>query len=467
MELQYRESEVKLLSRQVWMSCQQRSRMALVRGRRGAGKTAVVNAAMGDGPFLYFNFSGRPEQLLFEDFRQQLRVKYEVFVPSKVVNLETLFEFIFDISHKKPLNLVLDDCDGFFAAREDFAAFLSELWKDNRSGTHVFMVLIFENSALVDALFQREDSPLLNCPDVTVPVRCFTPAQLKSLLLAKDPARTSEDLLALYMATGGAPGLVMAALERTDATRSGIYAYMLSESSPLHLAAVSRLSGALGKNSEIYMAILYLIACGVTSQPEMEERLGGTGIGGHLARLETDYQLVSKMRPVLAGAQSRNVVRYCISDQYMLFWLKYMEANRSTFMLGKYSDILSWAAADFEQAGREALVRYFMEKFSEENDIVRIGGDWPGSRPAKEFSRKKEFYKAKTRTAKRKPAAPAQHEIDIVAMEEKKGKALVADVCLEASDFKKGPFLDRLATLKKGPLKGYIIDSRVFTLEDM
>ncbi|MBR1573511.1 MAG: ATP-binding protein [Bacteroidales bacterium] len=464
MNLYYREEEIKLLQRQLWLSKEQRSRMTVLSGRRGTGKTALVAAALPDEPYLYFRMGGKTEHLLLQDFIQQVRQKLELFVPSKVLTVELLLSFLMDSGYKHPLTLVIDHFDEWVNRQPDAAEFLRELWDSKRRGTHVNMILIAENKSVIEQTFDREDSPLVNAPDCRIELRYFSVMQLRNLLLSMDKTRTSEDLLALYLSTGGMPTLTLDVLNATKGDKEQIYNYLLSSHSPLHARVGSLLGSTIGKNSEVYLSILQLIASGIRTQAEIEEQLGGIIIGGHLAKLETEYQLITKSRPILSEKNSRNVVRFQITDLFLSFWLKYVEANRSTIHTQGYQPVIAWAMADFETAGQEALVRYFMQKFSEQHGL-RIGGDWSATKPSRAFSRRREYYMTKKR--KEKPAQEPDHEIDIIAIEDKSHKALVADVCLNARDFKKAPFLDRLAVLKKGPLKGYVIDSRVFTIEDM
>ena len=478
MELYYRNAEIKLIQRQLWLSKEQRSRMTVVTGKSGAGKTALVCKALEKEPFLYFRAGGKTSHLLLQEYKNQVSEKLGLYIPSKVVTFPTLLSHLFDSAYKRHMSIIIDNFDLLASKEPDFVPFLADLWDENRRGSHVNLILITRNIFVTNQIFDNQESPLVNAADCRITLNYFTVSQLKELLLYKGPNHTSEDLLALYMTTGGMPALTMSVLKATDCSKEQIYKYLLSPDSPCESAARALLADTLGKNSEVYLSILQLIACGHQSQAAIEAGLGGIIIGGHLAKLETEYQLVTKMRPVLADAASRNVVRYNITNLFLLFWLKYIESNRATIETSGYETIIPKALADFEPSGRDVLLRYFIQKFSEENSITAIGGDWPAVKPSRNQSRRRGYYlsntsKSRTSVAPKKSNSPkvAAPEEDnqtyIVALADRKNKALFADVCLHASDFKKAPFLERLATLKKGPLKGCTIDSRVFTIEDM
>ena len=198
----------------------------------------------------------------------------------------------------------------------------------------------------------------------------------------------------------------------------------------------------LGKNSEIYLSILQLLAGGIVSQSELEDRLGGTIIGGHLAKLEKEYELVRKCRPMLAGPASRGVVRYKIADPGLRFWLRYVEAGRADLELGRNAVLLRRAQSDYPVFARWALREWFLRKFRQESGYEQLGGEWS-------------------------PAHAGDKEIDILGFPPRAKRALVGDVELRAEDFEKEPFLARVASLRKGSLKDYVIDARLFTLADM
>lgn len=467
MKLYERDAEIKLLQRQLWLSREQRSRMTVLTGRHGSGKTSLVAQAFAGEPFLYFRLGGKMESLLLKDYIGQVRQRLDLYVPAQVLTFDLLLSFIFDSAYKRPITLVIDHFDEWSVRHPDFPAYVRELWDNNRRGSHLNLVLISENSAVTSRLFDEEDAPLVNADDCRITLDYYSPGQLKRLLLAHNAERTSEDLLALYMTTGGMPMLVAAVLAATDGSKEQIYRYLLHRGSPLHTQARAVLDKALGKNSEVYLSILQLIATGVNTQSDIEDQLGGIIVGGHLAKLETEYELITKMRPVLAGKASRNVVRFRITDMFLSFWLKYIEANRAMVNLDGSDQVVAWALADFETAGQRALTQYLMRKFSSENGLSEIGGDWAPVKPSHSFARRRDYYLQRRRGEQPVATGPVSHAIAIIALDHKRKKALVADVCLHAESFQKTPFLDRLAELKKGPLKGYVIDSRVFTLEDM
>lgn len=50
--------------------------------------------------------------------------------------------------------------------------------------------------------------------------------------------------------------------------------------------------------------------------------MGETSIAGHIRRLEEDYELIAKKRPIFAK-EGTQTVRFEISDLFLRFWFRY------------------------------------------------------------------------------------------------------------------------------------------------
>ena len=174
---------------------------------------------------------------------------------------------------------------------------------------------------------------------------------------------------------------------------------------------------------------MQLLAQGLVSQAELEDKLGGIIIGGPLAKLEKDYELVRKCRPMLAGPASRGVVRYELSDPGLRFWLRNADALRADLELGRLDVLKKHALKDFKQEAKTALREWFLRKFQQESGYKEIGGEWaPVS------------------------AGPTT-EIDILGFPPRAKRVLVGSVALRPEDFAKEPFLEKVASLRKGSRK--------------
>ena len=458
-----RESESKLLQRQQWLAREQRARMSLVTGSEGVGKRSLVTGALAGETLIWCRFCDKAEPLLLEEICGQIRAA-GLYIPKTVLTLQLLFDWLFGLGAKAQFTLVFEAFDDLVRKDPGLVGFIAERWRAEKRSLRIHLVILTTNQVLTRAAFDQEGAPLLGLPDVRIALKPFTAQELRSILAAASPACTAEDLLAFYMATGGMPEAVSMLLHEGICTKDAILRALVTRGSAIYRRA-EHLSGVVrGRNSEVYLSILQLIAQGAKSQAEIETRLGGMVVGGHLAKLENEFQVLTKVRPVLADPGSRNVVRYRISDLSLAFWFRYIEAHRSLVVLGQEEALYNIVTADFPVYGCEVLRRWFLRRFDEENHFDVLGGDWRFSVQTAQSNRQHVFiHKAHARTTR----ITTVYELDIVALDNKRRKALIADVEMAPEDFQKGPFLDRVAALKKGPLKDYSIDSRLFTLADL
>lgn len=442
MKLLSRNSEIELLRRQRWLSEEQFSRMTLVTGKRLSGKTALISEAYSDKPFLYFRLTGKTDVLQLEEFAGQLSSKLGLQAPESASDFRQLMDYIFSVSDENPMTVVLEDFDELLRRNPGYFKVLRSYWKNHRKDSNVNLVLTMSNPLHAESIFDAPGAPLLNTLDMKIHLDFLSIADMKACLDASGRKWTCEDLYILYMLTGGCPKFVSYALDNNALTKDELLKLFFRDGSPYVWEIRSMLYALLGHNSEVYLSLLQLIATGPKTLGELEERLGGIIVGGHLAKLENEYGLVVKTRPVLADPKSRNVVRYEIADQMTDCWLRYVEAFRDLVETGNWPALLGTMDRDSRTYAKHVLRRYFREKFAQENGMTEIGGDWKSGREK-------------------------VYELDIVGIDRSGKHALVADVEMGAETFEKDPFLNRVNALKDGPLWGYSVDTRLFTLSDM
>ena len=79
---------------------------------------------------------------------------------------------------------------------------------------------------------------------------------------------------------------------------------MLQPDSSFLTEGTALLIQEFGKKYGNYFSILSAISNGKNTLPEMETARGGISLGGQLKRLEEDYDLVKKKRPILSKENS-------------------------------------------------------------------------------------------------------------------------------------------------------------------
>ena len=202
-----------------------------------------------------------------------------------------------------------------------------------------------------------------------------------------------------------------------------------------------------GKNYGTYFSVLLEIANGHRTQGEIEAKLGGLAIGGHLSKLENVYNLIVRERPVFAKPGSKKNVRYVIHDNFLNFWFKYIERNRSYIELQNYDDLFSLAMDDYPTYSGKILEKYFRQKLAEAGGFKEIGGWWEAGNSVRG---KVEAF-----------------EINIVALCSKGRQALIAEVKRNPRNYNHKLFMEKVEHLRQKEMTKYRLETKLFSLEDM
>ena len=291
--------------------------------------------------------------------------------------------------------------------------------------------------------------PLFGRADNILCLRSFNTKVLKQIMEDFAPGYSNDDLLALYTLTGGIPKYVELFCDNQALSVDRIYDFVFSENSLFIDEGRNLLITEFGKNYGIYFSILLEIANGHYTQGEIESALGGISIGGHVSKLENVYNLITRERPIFAKPGTKKNVRYIIGDNFLNFWFKYIERNRSYIELQNFEDLRQLAKADYQTYSGRVLENYFKQKLAEEGGFKEIGSWW----------------ETKSSTNKERLNS---YEIDIVALKSSGKKALIAEVKrMPENNYVHSTFMEKVEHLRHKEMAKYDIETRVLGLEDM
>ena len=289
-------------------------------------------------------------------------------------------------------------------------------------------------------IFQDRKEPLFGRADAMIKLAPFTTAVLKEIMNDYKPDYTNDELLALYTYTGGVPKYVELLVDNKALTISKMIKYICQSDSPFIDEGRNLLIQEFGKKYGNYFSILDAISSGMNTQSQIEAFMGEKSIGGQLSKLETVYEVIKKQRPIFAK-EGTQTVRYTVSDNFLCFWFRYIERNRTLIELGNYIGLSKLINDDYPTYSGKTLELYFKQKLQESFDYRVIGSWW-------------------------EPKV-TQNEIDIVAITLDNKKACVIEVKRQKKNFKPQLFNAKIEALKTKVLNKYDINSTCWDIEDM
>ena len=444
MKFYNRESEIAELLRIRELAYTRNSRMTVLTGRRRIGKTSLIRRAFahGDTPMLYFFVGRKTEAALVDDFAAEVRAKLG-YVPDGLRTVSAVMRYLLEQAKTRPLTVAIDEFQEFMNLNHTLFSDLQNLWDTYRYDTHMNLLLSGSVQSMMQRIFTDAHEPLFGRADNIINLRPFRIAVLKEILHDYNPTYSADDLLALYTITGGIPKYVELLCDNGHLTAEAMLRFTASSMSPFIDEGRHLLITEFGRDYGTYFSVLLCIARGYTSQGDITAALGGVSIGGHLDRLENTYNVIAKVRPILAKPGSRGVVRYRITDNFLQYWFRFIERNRTMVEIDNYADLQALILRDYPTYSGIILERYFRQKLMEEGGYRDIGSWWEAR------------------------AGKAANEIDIVALRTDGHSALVAEVKRNAANYRPEAFMAKVEHLRTKLLAGYVIDAHLLTMEQM
>ena len=443
-----REKEQSELLRIRQLAYKSMSQMTLVLGRRRIGKTVLIKHTFEEyGDMLYLFIARKSESELVSTLIDNLHEQTDMYIPEGMTSFVALLRYLFEQGKHQSFTLVLDEFQEFMNINPSAFSDIQNLWDSYREKTHVNLVISGSAYRMMQKIFMDKDEPLFNRADHIIRVQPFRTEVLKQILADFNPSYTNDDLLTLYTITGGVPKYMTWLLDNGCRTREQMYTYFFSENSHFLEEGRTLLVSEFGKNYGTYFSILQEIASGYNTQAQIEQHLGGISVGGHLKTLEDTYSVIRKERPILAKPESKTV-QFSLNDNFLRFWFRYVEKNRSMIEIQNYEGLTQLALKDYETYSGKVLEYYFRQQLAETSSWREINGWWRN---------KAIIYKGQTIDA----------EVDIIALPVEGRTALVAEVKRKKEEYQHKLFMLKVEYLKQTELNKYCIETKLLTLKDM
>ena len=434
MKFYNREKELKKL-RNIDEASKESAKMTIIVGRRRIGKTTLIKEAYPQK--LYLFVSKKNETLLCEEFVKIVEQQLEVKIFGEMKKFKELFEYLMELSTKRGFTLIIDEFQEFLTINKSLYSDMQNIWDSYKDRSQMNLVLSGSISSLMKRIFEDKKEPLFGRANSKMELKAFSVVTLKEILEDYAPEYKYDDLLSFYILTGGVAKYVEIFVDAKAFTLDEQLDLIFDDYSLFLDEGKNLLIEEFGKEYTTYFSILSLIASSKTSRSEMESILE-RNIGGYLEKLEVEYSIIKKIKPIFAKEGSRTV-KYEIIDNFFNFWFRFIYKYRSAIELENYAYVKNIVKRDYETYSGLFLERYFQEKLRLSFQYSSIGNYWERGN---------------------------QNEIDIVAINEDEKKMLIGEV-------KRNPKKIDLHKVEQKALKltakyaKYAVEYRGFSLEDM
>ncbi|SFT85104.1 hypothetical protein SAMN04489724_2308 [Algoriphagus locisalis] len=436
MKFYNREKELAELQR-IREKSTQSAQMTIMVGRRRIGKTSLLKKDSEGKPSVYLFVARKNEVLLCQEFVETIKNSLQVNFFGEITKFKDLFGWIMELSESRNFTLIIDEFQEFKTVNSSIFSDIQNIWDSKKSSSQINLIFCGSIYSMMKDIFENAKEPLFSRATARLYIKPFDINVLKEILTDYFPGYTPEDLLAFYAFTGGVAKYVESLVESNAFTRDSILNEIFKENSLFLEEGKNVLIEEFGKDYSTYFSILSLIASSKTSRPEIESILE-MSVGGFLDKLENDFSLIKKIKPIFAKQGSRQI-KYEITDNFLRFWFRFIYKNQSAIEIENYQFVKDLVLQGYSTFVGKTLERYFQQKLQLSGEFSEIGTYWGKGN---------------------------QNEIDIIAINELNKRAVFAEVKLNKSKINLEYLQNKASTLDQ-KLSGYTKEFLALSLEDM
>ena len=306
--------------------------MVALIGRRRVGKTFLIRQALAgkiDFELTGEQNSGKHQQL--QNFADRLTLHSKPLLPfQRPGNWHEAFNMLamWLEADKKPQKRVLffDELPWLATRRSDFLAALSYFWNSWASQNHVMLVICGSAASWMIQHIVRDRGGLYNRITRRIHLQPFTLAETEAFLLQRGVRLDRYQLLQIYMALGGIPHYLKEVENGKTAAQN--IDHICFSPNGLLTDEFEQLYPALFEQADKHIKVIRLLARsrqGMTRAEIIEH--GEVTNGGNTSKVLEELESSGFITGFYAFGKKKKEMRYRLTDEYSLFYLKFIEAN--------------------------------------------------------------------------------------------------------------------------------------------
>ena len=437
MKFYNREEEISILQDNENLA-EKNAMFTVLSGRRRVGKTSLVTKAFEGKPFAYLFVSKDSEAILCGKFQQALEEQLGIQVYGQLAHFRDLFEVIMRESQKRHFTVVFDEFQNLYKVNPAIFSEIQDIWDRLHRESHINLITMGSIRSLMKRIFEDENEPLYGRPTSKFTLRPFTIQVLKQIFRNHAPNYRNEDLLCLYMITGGVAKYVELLMDAGCYTKEKMLNYVCRRDSYFLTEGRDLMNQEFGDESATYFSILQLIANGLNRRSDID---GATqkDMGTFIQNLEKNYGLVNRLKPILSKPNSKTST-YEISDPFLRFWFRFVCPYQSLVERGQLSLLKQNMVRGYEQFTGHTLEQYFQALVMENGQYTMVGNWW---------DRK------------------GENEIDLIALNEFDHSGIVAEVKRNPNKISISDLQRKVENLPASEFRRYKLELRALSMDDM
>lgn len=347
--------------------------MTVLTGRRRVGKTMLALHHAQGKQFLYLFVGRKDEQLLCQEFLEEIKKTFSIPIIGEIRCFKDIFALLLEIAKKKSFTLIIDEFQEFFQINPAVYSDIQKLWDLNKYRIKIHVIFIGSIYSLMHKIFEEDKQPLFGRANRILKINAFS-IQTTTSILKEKKLLSPENLFNFYVLTGGMPKYLDIFFKEQAHNFQDMIDSILQKDSLFLNEGKNILIEEFGKDYLTYFTILELISQGKTARTQIESLLE-KDVGGYLQRLEFDYAVIVRHRPIHAKINTRNQ-KYKIVDNFLTFWFRFIYRYRTAIEIENFAYVKHIVKRDYRSYCGPFLERFFQLQLAETGKFNQIGSYW-------------------------------------------------------------------------------------------
>ena len=432
-----REKELEVL-REIESQSHKSATFTVLMGRRRVGKTSLIMRAMQGVESAYLFVSKDSEALLCQKFQRAIEEQLNIPIYGTLSKFRDLFEVIMRESKTRSFTVIIDEFQNLYKVNPAIFSEIQDIWDRYHAESHINLIASGSIMSLMRRIFENENEPLYGRPTSKMTLRPFSIATFKQIFSDYCPNYKNEDLLCLYMITGGVAKYVELLMDAGCYTKEKMLNYVCRMDSYFLSEGRDIINNEFGSDYNTYYSILQLIANGMNHRSDIDGALQKDS-GTFLQNLEQNFGMVTRIRPILSSPNSK-MTSYEITDPFLRFWFRFICPYQALIESGQLKLLRENINNYYESFTGRTLERYFQKRLMETGSYTQVGNWWDKK---------------------------GGNEIDVVALNEFDHTGLIAEVKRNERKLSISKLEEKVAMLPQREFGIYKFELRGLSLIDM
>ncbi|MDR0865332.1 MAG: ATP-binding protein, partial [Candidatus Symbiothrix sp.] len=175
-----REKETVLLKK-IEQKSLESAQMTFIVGRRRIGKTALLMHTF-QGKSIYFFVEKKNENLLCEEFANEIRNKLAVNIFGEMRSFKDVFGYLMELSQTRHFTLIIDEFQEFRNINSSIYSEMQNVWDANKDKSKINLILCGSVYSIMKQIFENSKEPLFGRATARIHIKTFDIETIKGII---------------------------------------------------------------------------------------------------------------------------------------------------------------------------------------------------------------------------------------------------------------------------------------------